>query len=171
MLHARPAVLWALCFTAAGCVTVQGIAQLPLMDKLDRSVIKQESVQYLYPEQVTLPFGKSTEITLHFRISPGLHINSHSPKDESLIPTTLSIPADSGVKLDAATYPQGTDFTLPAEPKTRLSVYTGEFAIQARITAGPGDHLVQGKLRYQACDQQQCMPPKTATIAIDVIGK
>ena len=61
--------------------------------------------------------------------------------------------------------------TLPIDPKTKLSVYTGEFALQARITATPGDHLVQAKLRYQACDQTQCMPPKTITVPIDVIGK
>jgi hypothetical protein len=30
---------------------------------------------------------------------------------------------------------------------------------------------VQGKLHYQACDQNQCMPPKTIAVAIDVIGK
>jgi hypothetical protein len=60
--------------------------------------------------------------------------------------------------------------TLPIDPTTKLSVYTGEFIIQARIVATPGNHLVQGKLRYQACDQNQCMPPKTITVPIDVIG-
>jgi hypothetical protein len=34
-----------------------------------------------------------------------------------------------------------------------------------------GDHLVEGKLRYQACDRNECMPPKTITVPIDVIGK
>jgi DsbC/DsbD-like thiol-disulfide interchange protein len=145
--------------------------QSPLLDKPNHSVIKQESVQYLFPEQVTIPAGQSTAVALHFRIASGLHINSHAPKDEFLIPTALSIPVDSGIKLDSAVYPQGTEFVLPADPGTKLSVYTGDFAIQTRITAAPGDHLVQAKLRYQACDQQQCMPPKTATVAIDVIGK
>jgi hypothetical protein len=30
---------------------------------------------------------------------------------------------------------------------------------------------VQGKLRYQACNDSQCLPPKTITVPIDVIGK
>ena len=68
-------------------------------------------------------------------------------------------------------YPAGTDFTLPLDPKTKLSVYTGEFTIQARIVAAAGDHLVEAKLRYQACDNNACMPPKTITVPIDVIGK
>lgn len=140
-------------------------------DRPAHSFAKSEAVQYLYPEQVTVAAGRSTPVALHFRIADGLHINSHTPKDELLLPTALSFPAASGVKLDAAHYPAGHDYTLPAEPGTKLSVYSGEFEIQARITAAPGDHLVQAKLRYQACDQTQCMPPKTATVAIDVLGK
>jgi len=30
---------------------------------------------------------------------------------------------------------------------------------------------VEAKLRFQACDQNACMPPKTITVPIDVIGK
>ncbi len=136
-----------------------------------QSAEKTEAVQYLYPEQLTLPAGKTSPVALHFRVAQGLHINSHTPSEEFLIPTSFSIPDDSGVRLAGATYPQGTNITLPADPNTRLNVYTGNFAIQARLIAAPGDHLVKGKLRYQACDQTQCMPPKTITVAIDVIGR
>ncbi len=153
------------------CAAVQGSSQSLQFDKPDRLQLKQEAVQYLFPEQISIPASKSSIVTLHFRVAPGLHINSHSPKDDTLIPTAFSIPAESGVKLDAATYPQGADFTLPSEPQNKLNVYTGDFTILAHITAAPGDHLVEAKLRYQACDQSQCMPPKTATVAIDIIGK
>jgi hypothetical protein len=136
-----------------------------------RSSAKAEAVQYLFPEQVTVPAGKPTPVALHFRIATGLHINSHTPKDEYLIPTVFSIPEGAGVRLDAATYPAGAEMTLPADPQTKLSVYTGEFVIQTRIVAKPGNHMVEAKLRYQACDHSQCMPPKTITVPIDVIGK
>jgi Disulphide bond corrector protein DsbC len=132
---------------------------------------KTEAVQYLYPEQLTLPAGKASPVALHFRVAQGLHINSHTPTDDFLIPTVFSIPDSAGVRLESATYPQGTNITLAADPNTHLNVYTGNFAIQTRLIAVPGDHLVKGKLRYQACDQTQCMPPKTITVAIDVIGK
>jgi Thiol:disulfide interchange protein DsbD, N-terminal len=137
----------------------------------NRSIPKGDAVQYLFPEQVTVAAGKASPVTLHFRIAPGLHINSHTPSDDYLIPTTFSIPEGAGVRLDKASYPAGADMTLPADPKTKLSVYTGEFAIQARIVSTAGNHLVQAKLHYQACDQRQCMPPKTIPVAIDVIGK
>src|SRR5579863_5084820 len=132
---------------------------------------KAEAVQYLYPEQMTVPAGKATPVALHFRIKEGLHINSHAPKDEFLIPTVLSIPDASGVRLESADYPAGVEFALPVEPGTKLVVYTGEFAIQARIVAQAGDHMVEAKLRYQACDQNACLPPKTITVPIDVVGK
>jgi hypothetical protein len=136
-----------------------------------RSILKGAAVEYLFPEQVTLVAGKPADVALHFRIAQGLHINSHTPKDEFLIPTTFSIPDGAGVRLDKATYPAGEDFTLPLDPGTKLSVYTGEFTIQARIVAAAGNHLVEGKLRYQACDKNACLPPKTIPVAIDVIGK
>lgn len=136
-----------------------------------QSAEKAEAVQYLYPEQLTLPAGKSAPVDLHFRVAPGLHINSHKPSDDYLIPTVFSIPEGAGVRLESENYPQGTNITLAADPNTHLNVYTGNFAIQTRLIAQPGDHLVKGKLHYQACDQTQCMPPRTITVAIDVIGK
>jgi hypothetical protein len=110
-------------------------------------------------------------VALHFRIAQGLHINSHTPKDEFLIPTTFSIPDGLGVRLDKVSYPDGKEFTLPADPSSKLSVYTDEFVIQARIVAAAGNHLVEAKLHFQACDKNICLPPKTIPVAIDVIGK
>jgi len=158
---------------AAALALASGLAsgQRPLVDGAGRSAVKPAAVEYLYPEQVTVPAGKAATVTLHFRVAPGLHINSHTPSEEELIPTTLSIPEDSGVRLAGAVYPPGTEFTLPLDPKTKLSVYSGEFTIKARIMATAGDHLVEARLRYQACDNHACMPPRTMTAAIDVIAK
>ena len=158
----------------AAAVLGVGLAFLMTVGRIDAqasSSTKREVVQYLFPEQVTVPAGKASPVTMHFRIAQGLHINSHTPKSEFLIPTVLSVPENSGVKLQEATYPPGADITLPIDPKTKLSVYTGEFEIQTKIVAVRGDHLVEAKLHYQACDQNTCMPPKTITVPMDVIGK
>ncbi len=136
-----------------------------------RSVAKADAVLFLFPEQVTVPAGKASPVTLHFRIAQGLHINSHTPRQEELIPTNFSIPEGFGVRLLDASYPVGSDFSLPLDPATKLSVYTGEFTIETRIVAASGNHLVEGKLRYQACDKNECLPPKTIPVAIDVIGQ
>ena len=155
---------------ALALASTLAFGQEPLINSAPRSAATP-AVIFLFPEQVTVPAGKPTTVALHFRIAPGLHINSHTPRQEELIPTAYSIPASSGVRLVSAVYPPGADFTLPLDPNTKLSVYSGEFTIKARIMAKPGDHLVEATLRYQACDNNACMPPKTITAAIDVIGK
>ena len=156
-------------FLALGSSVVYG--QSPLFGGEGRSSLKPAAVEYLFPEQANVPTGKPTVLALHFRVAPGLHINSHSPKDEFLIPTTFSIPRASGVRLESADYPAGVQVTLPLAPRTPLNVYAGEFILRAHIVAESGDHLVEAKLRYQACDENACMPPKTITVAIDVIGQ
>ena len=175
MIDAKRAFLYSmtpiLVCVAGVSMRAQQQAQDSLSESPHRSILKSEAVEYLYPEQVTVAAGKPAAIALHFRIKQNLHINSHAPREEYLIPTVFSIPESSGVRLASATYPAGADFTLPVDPSEKLSVYTGAFTIDARIIAGPGDHLVEAKLRYQACDQNACMPPKTITVPIDVVGK
>jgi hypothetical protein len=141
------------------------------VDSSSRSILKGAAVEYMFPEQVTVTAGKATDVALHFRVAQGLHINSHTPKEEFLIPTSLSIPDGAGVRLESASYPVGKEFSLPADPGNKLIVYTDEFVIQARIVAAPGNHLVEAKLHFQACDKEVCLPPKTIPVAIDVIGK
>ncbi len=135
------------------------------------SVDKAQAVQYLFPEQITLPAGRASTVALHFRIAQGLHINSHNPNGEFLIPTVFSIPEGAGVRLEQASYPAGINITLPGDPKTKLNVYSGEFIVQARLVTKAGDHLVQARLHYQACNQNACMPPKSITVPIDVVAK
>lgn len=146
-------------------------AQDSLSESTHKSTHKAEAVEYLYPEQISVAAGKPSAVTLHFRIQQNLHINSHTPREQYLIPTVFSIPESSGVRLASATYPAGADFTLPVDPSQKLLVYSGEFSIEAHIVATPGDHLVEANLHYQACDQNACMPPKTITVPIDVVGK
>jgi len=152
-------------------VPMAGVLAHGQVDSPARSILNGAAVQYLYPEQVTVAAGKPTSIALHFRVAQGLHVNSHTPKDDFLIPTTFSIPEGAAARLDSADYPPGAEFTLPMDPTTKLSVYTGDFAIQARIVAPAGSHLVEGKLHFQACDKAVCLPPKTIPVALNVVGK
>lgn len=145
--------------------------QESLTEKPRQSLTKTEAVEFLYPEQVSIPADKGSPVALHFRIKENLHINSHNPREKYLIPTEFSIPDSSGVRLADTSYPAGKDFVLPADQDEKLLVYTGEFTIQATIVASKGNHLIQAKLRYQACDQNACMPPKTIIVPIDVISE
>ena len=166
---------WILCAAVVSLAAAMALGQAAMGTRPGRSLVPTEtaaknSVEYLFPEQVTAPANQPTTVAMHFRVAAGMHINSHTPNDEFLIPTGLSFPEGAGVRLEGVTYPAGAEIVLPLDPKEKLSVYSGDFVLLARIVAAAGDHLVEAKLRYQACDNNACMPPRTLIVAIDVIG-
>ena len=130
----------------------------------------QQLVHFLYPQQVTVPAGVPQTVEMHFRIANGLHINSHTPRQKSLIRTELIVAEPTGVKIATVDFPDGTDFAFPADPSQKLSIYSGEFVLKMHVSAQRGDHLIQGALRYQACDMTTCFPPRNAPVAVDVIA-
>ena len=128
-------------------------------------------VIFLAPEQITLSANHSSVVDLHFRIADGLHINSHAPHDATLIPTQILVAENTGLDTTAVDFPAGVDASLDFAPKQKFSIYTGEFVLHAHITAKPGDHLWQGVMRYQACDNSECLPPRKVPVAVDIIAK
>ena len=136
-----------------------------------QSTKRPQDVRYLFPEQVSVAAGKDAVIEMHFKITPGMHINSHVPSEKGLIPTQLKLEQAAGVKMDAVAYPAGSEYAIRAMPNFKLSVYSGEFVVRAHIRAAAGQHLLQGSLRYQACDVNACYPPREAPVAVDVIAR
>jgi Disulphide bond corrector protein DsbC len=129
------------------------------------------AVQFLYPDKINIPARRATQIDLHFRVADGLHINSHAPTDKSLIPARLAVVEAAGLNVTAVDFPSGTEYAPQFAPREKLSVYTGEFILHAHLTAQPGEHLLEGALRYQACDANACMPPHTLPVSITVVAQ
>lgn len=111
------------------------------------------------------------DVELRFTIEQGLHINSHTPHSEFLIPTTLTLDKTPGVEVAKIDYPQGLDYHFQFSPKDALSVYTGEFAVVVRVRARAGHYAMHGQLRYQACDNKSCNPPQTLPVQLDVTAR
>jgi flagellar basal body rod protein FlgB len=128
-------------------------------------------VSYLFPEQVSIPAQKQTTVELHFHVADGLHINSHTPREKSLIATNLAVADTSALKVSEVEFPAGVDYAFAFEPNEKLSVYTGDFTLKAHLTAPAGSYMLEGLLRYQACDSRSCYPPKTIPVAVSVIAK
>ena len=153
-------------------VSVAAHAQFPAADKPPQSSTRGgDSVRYLFPEQVTIPAKKASLVELHFRVADGMHINSHVPHSKLLIPTNLIVAERPGLNVSAVDFPAGTDYSFSFSPKEKLSVYAGEFILKATVTAQAGQHLLEGGLRYQACDSNSCYPPKTIPIALNITAK
>ena len=160
--------------TAACCPAIQfPIKDLPLPGGASRQQREKakNAVQFLYPAQVTVAAGHPAVVDLHFRAAGGLHINSHTPHDKTLIATRLAVVEEKGVEVTAVDFPPGASYVLPFSPKEKLNVYTGDFILRAHLTAQRGEHLLQAALRYQACDVNACMPPETLPIEIGILAK
>jgi hypothetical protein len=130
----------------------------------------QEFILYA-AEQQTAIAGKQSVLELNFRVVDGLHVNSHTPKSELLIPTTLTLDAAPGVKVGTAVYPAGSAYSFSASPNEKLDVYSGAFTVKVPVTAQAGTRMLEGKLRYQACDHEACYPPKTLPVEVAIAVK
>jgi hypothetical protein len=133
---------------------------------------KAPSVSMAPVETVTAQRAAQTPVSLNFRVASGFHINSNAPKSEFLIPTALKMDLPTDIVLGKIDYPEGKDLTFPFSPTEKLSVYSGDFEIKVIVhplhSVNPGKYVMHGSLRYQACDNAQCFPPKTLPVNFDV---
>src|SRR5438270_9136383 len=116
------------------------------------------------PPLTSVTQGKPGTVTLDFRVARGFHINSNKPTSEFLIPTALKLEAPTDIVLGKVTYPEGQEMSFPFSPDEKLSVYTGDFAVSVSVRPLAhvllGKYVFRGNLRYQACDNAACYPPK-----------
>ena len=121
---------------------------------------------------VTTMQGKAATVPLSFRVARGYHINSNRPKSEFLIPTTLKIDATTDIVIGKTTYPDGQDMSFAFAPDEKLNVYTGDFQVDVLVrplhSVQVGKYIVRGILKYQACDNAACYPPKQLPVSFDV---
>jgi Disulphide bond corrector protein DsbC len=133
---------------------------------------KAPSVSLAPVPLVTAPRTEQTVVALNFRVARGFHINSNTPKSEFLIPTALKLDVPTDIALGKIAYPSGEDLSFPFSPDEALSVYTGDFTVNVTVhplrSVVPGKYVMHGVLRYQACDNAQCFPPKTLPVSFDV---
>jgi hypothetical protein len=126
---------------------------------------------------ITLLSGKPGKVEIRFRVNPGYHINSNKPHSELLIPTTIQFAPAAKINVGKVSYPEGEEFALSFSPTEKLNVYTGDIALSAPVTAAKGltagNYTLKADLRYQACNDTSCFPPKTVPIeiAVNVTGK
>jgi hypothetical protein len=124
----------------------------------------------LLSDAVEVMAGEPQVVELRFRVQDGFHINSHTPKDELLIPTALQLNPAGGVRVVGEQYPKGSTFRLPLGSGETLDVYQGEFRVTVRLVVPKGASTLIGVLKYQACDNAVCFPPKTLPVTVAVTG-
>lgn len=111
----------------------------------------------------------TAQARIRVQLRRGYHVNSHSPEDDYLIPLTLRWEDGGPVKAGEVSYPKPEmrKYRFAEKP---LSVFTGEFfiltGVRASAEAPAGTGVLLGRLRYQACDEDSCLPPRTVEVRL-----
>ncbi len=142
-----------------------------LAQNLDAPAAKPKSYVTFAAEPQTVKSGKRSVVELHFRVVEGFHVNSHTPKSELLIPTKITLQPAAGVNAEDVQYPAGTAYSFSFDPGEKLDVYSGPFTLKLPVVAEAGSHTVDGTLRYQACDNAACYPPKSLPVQVIFTAK
>lgn len=115
--------------------------------------------------------GSTARVAALVAIESGWHVNSHKPTFDYLIPTVLTLELPAGWPEETVQYPhhEMQTFAFADQP---LAVYDGDVVIlsEVQIPEGTpqGTFSIQGSLRYQACNDSQCLPPVTTKAEIQL---
>jgi hypothetical protein len=115
--------------------------------------------------------GAPATVTLKVSLPAGFHANSNTPTESYLIPLVLKWtggPLQEGV----VTYPKPLLETYTFTAGKPISVVAGAFDLVTKFkvpaTAAAGPAAQTGTLRYQACNDRMCFPPKTVPVSVTV---
>ena len=121
-----------------------------------------------------LKAGAGAQIKVQIVVKPGYHVQANPVENPSLIPITLKVDASDDISVGEPLYPAAKRIRLPGDSQD-LVVYDGSFVIALPVevsrAATPGDITLQGRLRYQACDDSHCLFPVTLPVTLTVVVK
>jgi len=130
--------------------------------------------EVLTPEQVASKIvalsGEWIEggiLNVHLKILGGFHINAHEAS-AGLLATQISVAGADAPQVTAIDYPTGAlrPFAFAEEP---IRVYDGDTVIAVRFAGQleSGSYVDLG-VRYQACNDTECLVPVTRTLRVRV---
>lgn len=115
----------------------------------------------------------STEgvITIKAVISDGWHLYGTNIPDGGPKATVLDFSESKGVKFTGS-------FTPSAKPTTKMDEMFGiklswwasdvTFTRKFKLTGKKADAVINGKISYMACNDENCMPPKTESVTLKI---
>ena len=162
-LLAPAAVLAGLIYVTEPAASVAGPRTAAAPDEASKPEAKVRARAFLATDK--LPAGRDTAVAVVLDIKEGWHVRGAKPADKYAVPTTVTVKTKGGTKVGAFRFP--TD--PPAEPggeRTPVQQLHGRVVLRApvRVPAGlKGSDTLEISLTYQACDDGQCLRPKTLT--------
>ena len=116
--------------------------------------------------------GAAATVTLKASLPSGFHANSNKPTEAYLIPLTLKWTGGPLQQDGTTTYPTPTLEKYSFSADKPISVVTGAFSLVTKFkvpaTTETGTAAQTGTLRFQACNDRMCFPPKTINVNVTV---
>lgn len=122
------------------------------------------------PLRTSAKRGGEMTLKLTIKLKDGYHVNSNKPAEDYLIPLRLTWDKGPFEPLETVyPAPRLENYSFSAKP---VSVFSGAFEVTARFRVAPsaptGITALSGKLRYQACTDKMCLPPRTVDVKAPV---
>jgi len=177
LVRARRTKRWgaaALAALAVIAVTLAALAKIFTVQAQELSPGKTggPSVSLVSAPLPSIIRGEPGSMDLRFHVASGYHINSNQPSEEFMIPTALRVGATTDIVIGKISYPPGQNVAFDFAPDQKLSVYSGNFTLGVTVrplhTVLPGKYAMRGSLKYQACDNRACYPPKQLPVEFEV---
>ena len=113
-----------------------------------------------------LPAGRTTAVAVVLDIADGWHVRGAEPAEKYAVPTVVSVKTKRGTQIGRFAFP--TDPPLaPGGERRPVQELHGRVVLRAAVkvpaAAAGGDEELEVTVRYQACDDTQCLRPKTLT--------
>ena len=113
--------------------------------------------------------GGRVQGTVVVDIPSGYHINSNRPLEKYLIASQLQFEAPAGVRVGPIVFPRPILRSLKFS-KSKVAVFEGHTTIRFSVTVPASFKSnsveLKGRLRYQACNDDVCFPPKTTEVKV-----
>lgn len=127
---------------------------------------EKAGAEFTASKQIAAP-GETILLTIKLKLAEGAHSNSNNPTDPLLIPTVFIPKKSESIEWGAIEYPEATEViaSYSAEP---LKVFEdgAEIKVEVKIKDDFKENnlKIEGRLRIQVCDDEQCYPPKTISL-------
>jgi DsbC/DsbD-like thiol-disulfide interchange protein len=115
-------------------------------------------------EEARAAAGGAGEAVVRLDIAEGWHVNANPPSDKFYIGTEVQAAAQGGVTPGKPVYPPALTkkFQFSDQP---LAVYEGRAVVRvplrADAAAEKGRRTLRARVRYQPCNDRECLQPRT----------
>jgi hypothetical protein len=124
----------------------------------------------VYVSLEPVPQGRKFEIAVVAQVADGYHVQANKVLEDYLIPLTVTPELPAGLRLLGTSYPKAQlkKFSFAAQP---MAVYEGRFTVrltlEAEAGAPTGAVKIPMTLKFQACNDQLCLPPAKQPLAAE----